>query len=482
MDSPGGLTAEVALKVLRRDITSGSQAVQRLRDEAKLLSQLDHPAILKVHDLVVLEGRVTLVTELVDGQDLDDCLPQMPLRPILEVISRVAGALHAASEDLELVHRDVKPSNIRISRHGDVKLLDFGIARSDAVTREARTATDALIGSPPYMAPERFLDGTPRVASDVFALGAVLFEGIAQSRLFDMPVTVQASHAIDRDRYEAHVDARLAGARGPAEVLDVIRQMVRFDPESRPDPGDLSLHCEALGDAIGGPNLGRWARERFWPDPDPSSGDLDGRTLTEGSSAAPALTLAPTLEPDPDGEPETESAALVASPPLPRRNRTLHRAGWVLGGFSAVSSVAGIAGVVAVVGIVAGIWWMWPTPEPAPIAPMPDPVVLPTPPPSPVEPAPAPPPVPAPPPPVAPIVVEPPPVGVFVGSSGDLVPILMREGERVTLPGTVEPGRWAVHARFNGRDEVDSGIRIDVVAGSQHVVRCSTRMGLCSID
>ncbi|MBT3224140.1 MAG: serine/threonine protein kinase, partial [Proteobacteria bacterium] len=140
MTSSGGVETDVAVKVLHGGLDPRSQAVQRLRDEGRLLGVLNHPAILRVTDLVLLEGRIALVTEYVEGADLDECFgahPPLPPRALLEVIGRVADALHSAfnttsanGTPLELIHRDIKPANIRLGRHGDVKLLDFGIARA----------------------------------------------------------------------------------------------------------------------------------------------------------------------------------------------------------------------------------------------------------------------------------------------------------------------------------------------------------------
>ncbi|HHO51802.1 MAG TPA: hypothetical protein ENK18_13225, partial [Deltaproteobacteria bacterium] len=89
MRSPGGIVTEVALKVLRYDMQASGQALSRLKDEGHLLSQLQHPAILKVYDLIVLAGRVCLVTEFIDGQDLSRCIrggDRMPLRGLIEVV------------------------------------------------------------------------------------------------------------------------------------------------------------------------------------------------------------------------------------------------------------------------------------------------------------------------------------------------------------------------------------------------------------
>ena len=156
MISAGGVRSDVAVKVLHKDLDPRSQSVERLRDEARLLGILNHPNILKVSDLVLLQDRVALVTEYVEGADLDQCIETqddpIPLRPLLEALGRVAEALYAAhttagpdGAPLHLVHRDIKPSNIRLSKHGTVKLLDFGIAKARDEGREAKTQTLSLI-------------------------------------------------------------------------------------------------------------------------------------------------------------------------------------------------------------------------------------------------------------------------------------------------------------------------------------------------
>ena len=221
MTHPSGLESQVALKVLRRDVPPDSQAVHRLRDEARLLARAQHPSILRVHDLVILGGRVCLVTEFVDGEDLSGCLrgeQPLPLRGLLQVVADVAGALHAAYNaevpgvdgPLRIVHRDVKPTNIRLGKSGGVKLLDFGIARTDEMTREAVTAQrHAGSASPRYMAPERFTRASPHPGSDVFSLGIIVWEGIARRKYYDMPLTFVMGLSIDAVRYAAFLQDRM---------------------------------------------------------------------------------------------------------------------------------------------------------------------------------------------------------------------------------------------------------------------------------
>jgi serine/threonine-protein kinase len=300
MASAGGLESDVAIKVLRRDLDPGGQAVQRLRDEARLLARLDHPTILRVYDLVVLDGSVSLVTEFIDGEDLGAVTtgPEpLPVSALLEVIAAVAGALDAAwntpgSEGpapLRLVHRDVKPSNIRIGRHGQIKLLDFGIARSDAVEREARTQTNLMIGSPAYMAPERYLDLVVRPESDVFALGCCLYEGLCRGVRFhqEVPMPIMSALAVDRRRYDANLERRFEEIPGePFDgVVALLRQLLDHDPAARPTAVELLSRCEALRESVPGRTLAQWARARRWNAPGGIAGPLEGRTITEGTLA-----------------------------------------------------------------------------------------------------------------------------------------------------------------------------------------------------
>ncbi|MEM6931863.1 MAG: serine/threonine-protein kinase, partial [Myxococcota bacterium] len=310
MISPGGLRSEVALKVLRADIDPGSEAVARLRDEGRLLSAIRHPSILHVHDLVVIEGRVALVTEYVEGEDLDRCIvgePPLSVRALVMALSDVASALDAAwsspspitGQPIELVHRDIKPANIRIGRHGEVKLLDFGVARAVDMQREAHTADHAMMGSYLYMAPERFTDDIVEPASDVFALGCVLYEGLARRRYFHgMHLKTIYGIMLSNRKLQAHLDERMAELPPLHEDLDaLLRDMLASDPDVRPRAAEAARRGEDLADDLTGSSLKRWARRRAWSDnPRTVTGSLDGMEVVAQAYLAPREE---TPEPEP---------------------------------------------------------------------------------------------------------------------------------------------------------------------------------------
>lgn len=178
-----GLSRRVAMKLLHKAYTGHAMVEGRLRDEARMLSLIRHRAIVGVDDLIRVDGAWCVVMEYVDGADLAELLESgpIPARSALQIAEEVASALHAAytqpgpdGRPLHLVHRDVKPANIRLTPRGDVKLLDFGVARAEFNEREASTRA-AGIGTVIYMAAERFR-GEDTHAGDVYALGVTLFQ------------------------------------------------------------------------------------------------------------------------------------------------------------------------------------------------------------------------------------------------------------------------------------------------------------------
>lgn len=152
----------VAVKVLRLSLDARAEGAARLRDEARLLMRLQHDHIPRVFELVELDGNPALVMEYVEGQDLARCFELgLPDQAVVRAIAGVASALdhaHNAVDEtgrpLGLVHRDVKPENVRVTRNGIVKLLDFGVAK--AVDSERSIKATSVVGSVGYMPPESF--------------------------------------------------------------------------------------------------------------------------------------------------------------------------------------------------------------------------------------------------------------------------------------------------------------------------------------
>jgi len=290
--SAGGLTKRVAVKVLQARRKKGSQALQRIRDEARMLGALDHPAIISVHELTRLAGRVALVAEFVDGVDLSRCCNSerlLPPRVVVEAMAEVAAALHCAwvtpspdtGKPLRLVHRDVKPENIRLSKHGEVKLLDFGIARTSQLGREALTATGHMPFTPGYAPPEMFNEKPPiGDYTDVYALGATAYRLLVGERFFEgVKIRRQVNLAAERDAYETYLRGRLDKIRGNA-LRQLLWGCLAHRKEDRPSAKELAKKLTSLSDAMEGPTCSRWARSV--PFPEPSSvegGSLTGRVI-----------------------------------------------------------------------------------------------------------------------------------------------------------------------------------------------------------
>ncbi len=245
----GGFSKVVALKVLNRDMADLDEVLARLRDEARVLGLLRHRAIVQADRLVRLGERWAVVMEFVEGVDLKRILADGPVPPgsALEIVGEVAGALHAAwntpgpdGKPLHLIHRDIKPSNIVLTAYGELKVLDFGIARADFGAREAETKAFGM-GSLPYMAPER-LDFRDTAAADVYALGVVFFE-LVTGRAFGRASAVPARHA-------KHVDSALRFLidRGLAQrdMLLFLGSLLAYDPDDRPTARQLERMCVNL--------------------------------------------------------------------------------------------------------------------------------------------------------------------------------------------------------------------------------------------
>jgi serine/threonine protein kinase len=172
----------VAIKVLPIHLADDNAFQQRFRREAKAAAGLDEPHVVPIFDFGEIEGRLYVAMRLIQGQDLQDLLSEGPLQPAhaVRIIEQIASALHAAHQ-IGLVHRDVKPSNILITRDDFAYLIDFGIARAAGET--SLTSSSVTIGTWAYMAPERF-KGIADARADVYALACVLYQSLTSKLPF----------------------------------------------------------------------------------------------------------------------------------------------------------------------------------------------------------------------------------------------------------------------------------------------------------
>jgi serine/threonine-protein kinase len=180
------LDRRVAIKILHGRYADDPEYLERFRSEARAVARLSHPNIVTVIDRGDDNGRQYIVFEHVDGENLKELVQRtgrLPVRRAVELALAVADGLAFAHQE-GLVHRDVKPQNVLLSREGEVKVTDFGIARSLEVERGV-TQTGTVLGTGEYLAPEQASGKPVSPATDVYALGVVLWEMLAGEVPFD---------------------------------------------------------------------------------------------------------------------------------------------------------------------------------------------------------------------------------------------------------------------------------------------------------
>ncbi|MGE5206594.1 MAG: protein kinase domain-containing protein [Chlamydiota bacterium] len=236
------LGREVAIKVLPQHLSSNPDLKARFEREARAISVLSHPHICHVYDVGTQDGTDYLVMELLDGETLADRLKKgsLPLRQALEIGVQIAEALEKAHR-AGITHRDLKPGNIMLTKTG-AKMLDFGLAKpasslAAAVSSQTLvtvskplTAEGTLVGTFQYMAPEQLQGGETDPRTDIFALGAVLYEVVTGRRAFAGKSQVSVMSAVlEKDPDPISATQPLA----PPALEHIINRALEKDPERR---------------------------------------------------------------------------------------------------------------------------------------------------------------------------------------------------------------------------------------------------------
>jgi tRNA A-37 threonylcarbamoyl transferase component Bud32 len=269
------LGRRVALKVLVEELAADDRATRRFVREARATARLAHPNVARVYDFGRDGGAPFLVMELLEGETLAGRLAAGPLPPAeaVRVAAAVADALDAAHQR-GIVHRDVKPSNVMLTPGGDVKVMDFGIAAAAGETHS--TTGSGLYATIAYVSPERVAGEPATPASDVYSLGAVLYELLCGRPPFTggSPALVARAHL-----HDPPVPVRQLAPWVPPRLAEACEAALAKDPAARPSSA-AALAAQLRAAARNG-------RARVVPDQEPT------RAMSSAPAAPPA---APTVQ------------------------------------------------------------------------------------------------------------------------------------------------------------------------------------------
>ncbi|HZS10323.1 MAG TPA: serine/threonine-protein kinase [Blastocatellia bacterium] len=219
----------VAIKVLNQT-AQDDKALARIINEARIHSGLHHPNIVRFYELLEWEGSPCLVMEYVEGYTLSDHLKKHGALPLAQALGIFEQTLEAVQyiHHHDIVHRDIKPHNLRITPDGRVKLLDFGIARAD--TTPKMTKTGMVVGTLEYLSPEQLRTGKGDHLSDIWALGILLYEMISGEVPFAANTFGTLYEKINKAAFTPPPELKRAV---PREVLRLIHRCLKKQPEDR---------------------------------------------------------------------------------------------------------------------------------------------------------------------------------------------------------------------------------------------------------
>ena len=276
------LNREVAIKVLPEQFVRDPERIGRFRREAQVLASLDHPNIARIYAFEETGSARFLVMEYVPGDTLRERIKRgpTPVEESLDISKQIAAALEAAHEKT-IVHRDLKPANVKVTPEGQVKVLDFGLAKafaeepptdpSDSPTLSAMTQPGTILGTAAYMSPEQARGKTVDKRTDIWALGCVLYELLTGKRAFegeDVP-EILASVMKGETGLAGAAGSDADESAGATAAVSAKRQRSAFPlrrRDSTPDSGDAGStrdgRVEGCEDRSSGPALAAGAAIR----------------------------------------------------------------------------------------------------------------------------------------------------------------------------------------------------------------------------
>jgi eukaryotic-like serine/threonine-protein kinase len=263
------LNRDVAIKVLSELASSEPDSLRRFEQEARAAAALNHPNILAIYQMGTYEGAPYLVSELLEGQTLQESLRigPLPLRKAIDYGVQIANALSAAHEK-GIVHRDLKPGNLFCTRDGRIKILDFGLAKlrpSEDAAHLAPTITmhGVVWGTPGYMSPEQVRAQATDHRSDIFAFGAILYEMVIGMRAFEKTTTADTMSAVLN---EEPPSISQVAPNTPVALQMIVSRCLEKKPEHRfQSASDLAFALRALSDSTTSSSTGFYGKKPELP-------------------------------------------------------------------------------------------------------------------------------------------------------------------------------------------------------------------------
>ena len=310
----------VAIKILKKEYAENEEFLRRFRNESKAISVLSHPNIVKIYDIGFSEKIQYIVMEYIDGITLKEYIEEEKILTWKDTVHFVIQILRALqhAHDKGIVHRDIKPQNIMMFTDGTIKVMDFGIAKFGR--EEGKTATDQAIGSVHYISPEQASGSVTDAKSDIYSVGAMMYEMLTGKKPFDSdnPVAIAVMHMHDIPERPRAINPDI-----PDGLEEIVLRAMEKAPEDRyQTTAEMISDIEAFK-ADPTRTFGYYQEEDASEDDTinfaaPSAGDVQGEKLSESENyAAKAPVYAGAAAMYPNQQPPQRFAAGPQKPAYP---------------------------------------------------------------------------------------------------------------------------------------------------------------------